>query len=149
MSLSELKELLGVLPPTPLTRTGSKHKLFSFLSDSQYRSEDDSIVNQSFIHDFNSHSISEPLSVQQSSPLSSSGEVNPLPFINGSSVSPISSVSLCSTNDSVSCTNSSGTHCNYNTCTCTCTCMLFKLSKTCTYMYMAKTNCNIQYMEKI
>ncbi len=93
MSLTELKELLGVSPPTPVV-TGSKQKLFSFLSDSQYRSDDDSIVDQSFIHDFDSHFISEPSSllVQQSSPLSlASLPPNSLPFIDNSSVSPITS----------------------------------------------------------
>lgn len=116
MTLGELKDCLGVTPPLspslPATESNPR-KLFSFLSDSQYRSsDDDSIVNQSFIQDFNSHFISEPSlipasigepTVQQSSPLPN---VDPslsfnfpslpdplVPFMENNSIaSPISSV---------------------------------------------------------
>ena len=79
----------------------SKHRLFSFLNDSQYRSDEDSVVDQSFIQEFNSHFITEPPSQQHSSPLllsfthSVSDPVNTRDI----TVSPISSVGLSSSSN--------------------------------------------------
>ena len=92
MSLPELKECLGMsLPDT-------KHRLFSFLGDSQYRSDEDSVVDQSFIQEFNSHFITEPPLQQHSSPLLSSFTHSVSDSINNRdiAVSPISSVGLSS-----------------------------------------------------
>ena len=116
MRLAELKESLGIAPPPtpplfviPGVRVSmSEEKLFSFLSDSQYRSDEDSVVDQSFIQEFNSHFITEPLpplvchspSSSSSSPSAVSSFVYPVssspPIVSDISISPVSSVGTTS-----------------------------------------------------
>lgn len=92
MSFADLKDHLGILnispSPSPLPST---QKMFSFLSDNQYRSDEDSIVSQSFMDNFSIQCISESLnsSTVHSSPHSSRGSLLPSPisFANTSSIS--------------------------------------------------------------
>ena len=99
MSFADLKDHLGILniSPSPLPST---QKMFSFLSDNQYRTDEDSIVSQSFMDNFSIQCISESLNsstVVHSSPHSSRGSLLPSPilFTNTSSIcSDITSPSL-------------------------------------------------------
>ena len=92
MSFADLKDHLGILnispSPSPLPST---QKMFSFLSDNQYRTDEDSIVSQSFMDNFSIQCISESLnsSTVHSSPHSSCGSLLPSPiiFANTSSIS--------------------------------------------------------------